>query len=117
MHAFGGNKQIVGQLAAQQLGARAAQVLAQPLAGHFAKGHESLFGAFAQHAQHVVVEAQVQGFEVHQLAHAQAAGVHQLEHGAVAHAQGGGHVRRAQQRFDLRLAQAFGHAQRLLGRL
>ena len=103
--------------AGQQLRPRTGQVLAQPLAGHFAKGHQALFGAFAQHAQDVVVQTQVQGAQVHQLAHPQAAGVHQLQHGAVAHTHGGGHVGRSQQGFDLRFRQACGHPQRLLGSL
>jgi hypothetical protein len=55
--------------------------------------------------------------EANQLAHAQAAGVEQLQHGAVAHANGGVHIGRVQQGLDLRLAQRLGHPQRLLGRL
>ena len=57
----------------------------------------------------------MQGFERDQLAHPQAAGVHQLQHGAVAQAQIGGHIRRTQQSIHLRFAQGFGHTQRLFG--
>ena len=53
------------------------------------------------------------GLQRDQLAHAQAARVHQLEHRAVAQAQRRVDVGRGEQRLDLRLAQRLGHAQRL----
>jgi hypothetical protein len=47
----------------------------------------------------------------------QAAGVQHLQHGAIALAERCVHVRRLQQRLDLRLAQGLGYTQRLAGRL
>jgi hypothetical protein len=55
----------------------------------------------------------VEGLERDQLRDAQAARVHQLQHGAVAQAQGRGIVGRLQQRLDLRLRERPRHAQRL----
>ena len=49
----------------------------------------------------------------HQLGHAQAAGIHQLEHCAVAQPQRRVQVGRFEQRLNLGLAQQLGHAQRL----
>ena len=102
---------------AQQRRAAAFEVAREPLRRDFAKGHQPFFGAFAQNAQHVVVQPHVEQRQAHQLAHAQAAGVHQLQHGAVAQAQRRFGVGRGQQGLDLEFAQCLGHAQGLLGRL
>jgi hypothetical protein len=112
-----GHKQVVGLLAVQDGRARLTQVARNPVARYLAKRHQALLAALAQHAQHAFVHADVEGLERDQLAHAQAAGVHQLQHGAVAQAQRRIHVGRAQQQFHLRLRQCLGHAQRLAGRL
>ena len=102
---------------AQQRRARTFQVARKPLRRDFAKRHQPFFGTFAQNAQHVVVQAHVEQRQTHQLADAQAAGVHQLQHGAVAQAQRRFGVGRGQQGFDLEFAQGLGHAHRLLGGL
>jgi len=57
----------------------------------------------------------MQCLERHQLAHPQATGVHQLEHGAVAQAELGARIRRLQQGLNLGFAERFGHAQGLAG--
>ena len=102
---------------AQQRSTAAFQVAREPLGGDLAEGHQPFFGTFAQNAQHVVVQPHVEQRQAHQLADAQATGVHQLQHGAVAQAQGRLSVRCVQQGLDLEFAQGLGHAQGLLGRL
>ena len=111
------DKQIFSLFASQQLCTRAFQVLPDPGAGHLAKGNQPLLVAFAKHTQHVFRQADVEYLERHQFTHAQSAGIHQFQHGAVAHAQCLRGVRRLQQGFDLRFGQGLGHAQCLSGSL
>ncbi|MNT58708.1 hypothetical protein D3C72_1961670 [compost metagenome] len=98
-----GHEQVVGLLAAQNGAAGLLQIAVYPLAGLFAKGHQPLLVALAHHPQHALVQAQLKGLERDQLRHTQAAGVHQLQHGAVAQAQRVAQVGRGQQCFYLGL--------------
>jgi len=96
--------------------ARLRQVELQPDLRLGAEGHQALASALAQHAQHGLVHAQLHGLQGHQFTHAQAAGIHQFEHRAVAPAQRCGRVGCGQQRLHLRFAEHLGHAQRLARR-
>ena len=87
----------------------------QPLAGDFAKRNQPFFAAFTCDAQHAIAHAQIQQLEPHQLAHPQATGVNQLQHGAITHAQRRVDIGRSQQALDLGFAQTFGHTHGLLG--
>ena len=111
------HKQIVALATGQQTLARFFQVLFDPLCGDFAKRHQTLLVALAENAQHVFRQADVENPQRHQFAHAQATGVHQLEHGAVTHAQHGVGIGCTQQRFHLGFRERLGHAQRLTCRL
>ena len=112
-HAAMRHKQIVSRAARRHGRAHLLQVLAQPVGRHFAKRNQPFFGTLAKHPQHVVGLADVQDFERDQFTHPQAAGVHQLDHGAVAHAQGRAQIGREQQSLDLRFGQRGGAAHRL----
>jgi hypothetical protein len=90
---------------------RLLQVALQPAARLFAKGHQALLAALAHHAQHAFVQAHLKGLERDQLRHAQAAGIHQLQHGAVAQAQRVAQVGALSRRLHLGLRQGLGHAQ------
>ena len=107
------HEQRLAAAAIEDRGASVAAVTLQPGERFFAERHQPLLRALAGDAQGVVDEAHVHGLQPDQLAHAQAAGVHQLEHGAVAQAERGVDVGRSEQGLDLRLAQALRHAQRL----
>ena len=111
-----GHKHRIGGRAAQQSRTGLRQVAVEPLAGHLAKRHQALFVALAQNLDHALAHPQLVQLQADQLAHPQAAGVHQLQHGAVAHAQIGVAGGRGQQGLDLGFRHALGHAQRLLGR-
>jgi hypothetical protein len=109
-----GDEQVVGLLRRPRMAPRASAGSAPASRLRLgAERHQALLAALAHHPQHAFVQAQLKGLERDQLAHAQAAGVHQLQHGAVAQAQRRVHVGRVQQRLHLRLAQRLGHAQRL----
>ena len=117
MGAAHGHEDRIGLMPCQQLRARMGQIALQPVVRHVAEGHQPLLAALAGDAQHAIIQADMEELEPHQFAHAQAAGVKQLQHGAITQPQGGGHIRCGQQGLHLRLAQALGHAQRLPGSL
>ena len=79
-----GHEQIVSLLPAQNDGPGVGQVTDDPFPRHLAERHQPLFAALAHNAQHAFVQADMKGFQPDQFADAQAAGIHQLEHGAVA---------------------------------
>ena len=108
-----GDEQRRAGLAAQDGAASLGQIALQPVPRLGTEGHEPLLGALARDAQHAFVQAHLHRRQPDQLAHAQAAGVDQLQHRAVAQAERGGHVRRPEQGLDLRFRQRLGHAQRL----
>ncbi len=81
-----------------------------------AKWHETLLEALAHRADHAFVQTDFDGLQVHELRNAQTARIHELEHGAVAHAERGFDIGRLEQRLDLGFAQCRGHAHGLLGR-
>ena len=112
-----GDEQVLGLLAAEDGPAGFGKVAHQPVARQLAERHQPLLAALAQHPQHALVHPEVEGLQTDQFADAQAAGVHQLQHGAVAQPQRLRHVGRRQQRLHLRLAQRLWNAQRLPGRL
>ena len=108
-----GHEQVVRLLPGQDGATRLLQVALQPAARFFAKRHQTLLVAFAHHAQHAFVQPHLKGLERDQFRHAQAAGIHQLQHGAVAQAQGVAQVRGAEQGLHMGLRQGFGHPQGL----
>ncbi len=97
----------------QQLMARSAQVVLQPVLRGAAERHESLFAAFARNLHHALIERHAHHWQRHQFTHPQATGVEQFEHGAVAQAQRRVHLGCGEQRFHLRFAQGLGAARRL----
>ena len=113
--AVAGDEQIVGLLAFQNIGPPVLDVAHDGLACELAKGHQPLLVALAHHPQHAFVQAQVKGLQADQLTDTQAAGIHQLQHGAVALAQRCVCSGRGQQRFNLGLAHHLGHTQGLPG--
>ena len=111
------HKQVLGLLPPQQDGSRFTQIALQPVAGDLTEGQQPLLVALAQNAQHVVLQAHMKSLERHEFTHPQATGVHEFEHGAVAHGQRRVFAGRRQQCFHLRLGQRLGNAQSLFGRL
>ena len=79
------------------------------------KGHQALFTAFAQHPHHPLLHIHVLQLQAHQFAHAQAAGIQQLQHRPIPQAQRGGGIGRGQQLLHLCLTEHMGHAGRALG--
>jgi hypothetical protein len=108
-----GDEQRVADPALEDGAARLGQVAPHPGMGLGAEGHEPLLRALAGDAQCALVQAHVHRLQCHQLADAQAAGVHQFDHRSVAQAQRRAGVGRGQQGLDLRLAERLGHAQGL----
>ena len=108
-----GHEQVIRLLPGQDGAARLLQVALQPAARFFAKRHQTLLVAFAHHAQHAFVQPHLKGLERDQFRHAQAAGIHQLQHGAVAQAQGLPRSGGAEQGLHMGLRQGFGHPQGL----
>ena len=109
----GGDEKIVGRLPGEDLGPRFGQIARHPHPRVFAERHQPLFGSLAGHPEHAVGFRHLEDAQRHQLAHPQAAGIEQLQHGAVTQAEGRGGVGRVQQRLHLRLGQRAGHPQRL----
>jgi hypothetical protein len=109
------HEQILGLPWPQQLVARLPHVALHPLQRHLPKRHQALFRTLAHHTQYAFAQADIKHLHLHQLAHPQAAGVHQLQHGAVALAQRRARVGRGQQGLHLRFRQRLGHPKRLLG--
>ena len=107
------DKQRFAALPLQDVGARLRQVALQPGMRLGAKRHQAFTCALAHHTQHTLVQPQVHRLGLHQFAHTQAAGVHQLDHRAIPQSQRRVHVGRGQQRFDLGFRQRLGHTQRL----
>ena len=107
-----GHKQVLGLLPAQDGRPALGQVGVDAFTRHLTKGHQPLLVALAHDAQHAFVHAQVVSLQTDQLAHAQTTGVQELEHGAVAQAQGG-FIGRTQKIVNLGLRHGFGHAQGL----
>src|SRR5439155_14092793 len=98
-----GDKQRVINLATQDRGSRLFQVAFDPTARFRAERYQPRLAAFAGHAQHTLVQANFYRLQQYQLRDPQAAGIHQLQHGAVAQPELGVSVGRRQQGFDLRL--------------
>jgi hypothetical protein len=94
----------------EQFVAGAGDVALQPFGGDLAQRHQALLRALAHHAHHVVVEADLEQADADQLGNAQAGGVEQFEHGAVAQAERGLHVGCAEQVFHLLFRQGLGEA-------
>ncbi len=99
-----GHKHVIAVLTAQNGRTGLAKVALQPLLGVFAVGYQSLFVAFTGDAQHLLLPTHVPQLKLHQFAHAQATGVHQLKHGAVSQPQRLGQIGGLQQGLHLRLA-------------
>ena len=108
------HKQCIGRLATQNLRTRLGEIAQQPGVSFFAKRHQAFFGSFARDPQRALTQTCVHGFQVHQLTHAKPAGVHQLQHRAVAQAQRRLHIRGSQQGFHLRFAHGFRDSLNLL---
>ena len=70
--------------------------------------HQPVASTFAGHAHRALAQVERGRRQADQLAHAQAGGVHQLEHRAVAQAGGRIDVGRGQQRLDLAFRQRLG---------
>ncbi|MNV37353.1 hypothetical protein D3C71_1288690 [compost metagenome] len=103
------------RLAATQLRPRFGQIALQPVLRLLAQRHQPLLAALAGHPQHALAQVDRVGRQVDQLAHAQASGVHQFQHGAVTQARRGVDVRCAQQCFDLAFRQGLRQRARQLG--
>jgi hypothetical protein len=100
-----GHEQRVGRACAEQRRPRVAQVALDPAVRDFAERHEPFLRALAHHAHDALVEPDLDGLQRDELAHAQPARIHQLEHRAIAQAERRANVGRTEQRLDLRLGQ------------
>ncbi len=82
-----------------------------------AERHEPFLAALAEHAQYALAQVDLIGAQADELAHAQARGVEQLEHRAVAQAERRVDIGRADQRLDLRFGQRLRQRPRQLRRV
>ncbi len=73
--------------------------------GFLAQRHQPVLAALAGHPQHALAQVHPHCRQVDQLAHTQARGVHQFQHGAIAQARRCVKVRRSQQGLDLTFGQ------------
>ncbi len=111
-----GHEDRIAALPAQDGTARRGQIALQPPVRLLAEGHQPFLLPLARHAQHARAQIDAMQGQIHQLAHAQAAGIHQLQHGAVTQAQRRIDIGRPEQCLHLRLRQRMRHARRLPGR-
>ena len=96
---------------------RFGQIPLQPVLRLLAQGHQTVLAALAGHPQHALAQVHRRRRQTDQFAHAQAGGVHQFQHRAVAQADGAGHVGCRQQGLDVALAQRLGQRARQLRRI
>lgn len=89
----------------QQIRARLAQVASEPFASPLSNGNQSVLAALPLNLHDAAPQVDARQGQVHQLTHAQAAGIHDLQHGAVAQAQGASGVGGIKQSLDLRLGE------------
>ena len=82
-----GNEQRIINLPTQNHTARLFQIAFQPAACFFTERHQARFVAFAGDAQNAFIHADFHRFQEHQFGHAQTAGVHEFQHGAVTQSQ------------------------------
>mmetsp|Transcript_53264 Transcript_53264/g.124831 ORF Transcript_53264/g.124831 Transcript_53264/m.124831 type:complete len:267 (-) Transcript_53264:608-1408(-) len=110
-----GHEQLVAGLAIKDLVTRSSEIAVNPLAGHLAERNDARLRALASDVNHAVLKRDMGTLERHQLGRAQSARVHQLQDGAVAHAQGFGNIRGHQQPLHLVLAEQLRVPHGLLG--
>ena len=103
--------------AGQQRRARLAQVALQPVLGFLAQRDQPVLAALAGHPQHALAQVDRGRRQANQFAHAQAAGIHQFQHRAIAQPGRGSGIGRFQQRRYLRLRQRLGQQARQVRRL
>ncbi len=85
--------------------------------GFFAERDQAFLAALAGDPQHALAQVDGIGRQVDQLTDAQAGGIHQLEHGAVAQAERRVDVGAGQQRVDLAFGERLGQQAGQLGRI
>ena len=108
-------KDITGIRAFEQRGPRFLQITLDAFTGNLANGRYAFLAAFAKADQVSRVEMEIVQFKAGQLGDAKAGGVEQLQHGAVAVAQGRGRVRGVEQARDLLAGEHVGQKSRQLG--
>lgn len=102
-----GRKEMIGTSLTEDLLPRALLETPQPIDGFGTKGHEPLAITFTHDAHDALVEIHLRMSQTHELGDAQSGGVEQLEHRAITEPERIVDTRRAQQRFDISLAQGF----------
>ena len=93
---------------ADQRRTRRGEVAVQPVLRFVTQRHQPVTSSFSGHTHRALAQVERGRRQVDQFAHAQAGGVHQLEHRAVAQAGGRIDVGRGQQRLDLAFRQRLG---------
>ena len=118
-HAFAtcGDEQRIGSPLTEECCTAITQIAPQPVAGLGTKRHQPVLAAFAaDHAHHPFVQADFHRLQRDDFRHAQAARIHQLDHGAVTQAERRVDIGRIDERLNLCFGQRLRIARRLLGR-